>query len=609
MSNSLNTPPAAPPTPTQDGTLGTVIAALRDFWRLAGPYWRSSGRGYAVLLTITLGVATLANALLQLGVNTWFGGFFNAIDAHESHSVLQYVFIFIVLAAGLMVVAAVQIRIKASLQIGWREWITDRLINHWLEHGHNFMLSFRADEYDNPDHRIGEDVRMVTEAAVDFAAGLINSALLLLIFIGALWSLSGIIHVPLGPVSLAMPGYLVAAAIAYAAISTVMTHWLGKPLVRLSEERHAREGDFRFSLVRVRENAEGAALLRGETVERAGLRRVFDRLIGAFQAQMNLETKLTFATTCFTVANPVVPLLIASPQFLAGNISLGELMQISQAFVQVQVALGFFVDNYMRLSDWMAGINRIVRLDLACAAHDLAKDDGSNRIEICEGPDDVLRLVDLTVASADGDVMIDGATVAIAAGEKVLVQGDVGVGKTTLFRALAGLWPWGSGRIETPPYRQMMFVSHRPYVPSGNLKAAMAYPKAAEEIADSAAREALARCGLGRFADKLTTEARWDQVLSEAEQQRLAFARLLLHRPRWVVMDEATSELDPASEADLMSIFRAELAGTTVITIAQRQSLKSLHDRTLTLVLTADGSRLVRAATAPTLFDRLKSLG
>jgi len=607
MSDSSNTPRAVAPTQADDGTIGTVIGALRDFWHLAGPYWRSSGRGYAVLLTIALGIATLANALLQLGVNTWFGGFFNAIDAHDSRSVLHYVFVFIALAAGLMVVAATQIRIKASLQIGWRQWITDRLVNHWLEHGHNFMLSFRADEYDNPDHRIGEDVRMVTEAAVDFAAGLINSALLLLIFIGALWSLSGLVHLPLGPVSIPIPGYLVAAAILYAAISTILTHWLGKPLVRLSEERHAREGDFRFSLVRVRENAEGAALLRGETVERAGLQRVFDHLIRAFQAQMNLETKLTLATTCFTVANPVVPLLIAAPQFLAGNISLGELMQISQAFVQVQLALGFFVDNYMRLSDWMAGINRIVRLDLACAAHDIDKDDGSSRIEIKEGPDDVLRLVDLTLASADGDVMIDGATVAIVAGEKVLVQGDVGVGKTTLFRALAGLWPWGSGRIETPPYRQMMFVSHRPYVPTGSLKAALAYPKAADDIADSAAREALARCGLGRFADKLGTDARWDQVLAEAEQQRLAFARLLLHRPRWVVMDEATSELDPAAEADLMAIFRAELAGTTVITIAQRESLKSFHDRTLTLVLTAYGAHLVKAGATP--FDRVKSLG
>jgi putative ATP-binding cassette transporter len=259
----------------------------------------------------------------------------------------------------------------------------------------------------------------------------------------------------------------------------------------------------------------------------------------------------------------------------------------------VQLALGFFVDNYARLSDWMAGVNRIVRLDSACAVLD-EPDGSAHHIEVRASTENVLRFVELTVASPDGDVMIDGASATIAAGEKVLIQGDVGVGKSTLFRAIAGLWPWGRGIIERPPTEETMFVSHRPYVPVGTLRMALAYPSPAEYVDTAAARQALTRCGLGRLADHLDVEDRWDQVLSEAEQQRLAFARLLLHRPAWIVIDEATSELDGAAEADLMAIFRNELAASTLVTVAQRSNLAALHDRTLALVRSPAGSHLVR---------------
>ncbi len=533
--------------------------------------------------------------MLQLRLNIWLGEFFDAIDAHVAAAVWRGVFIFFALAGGLMLIGAAQLFLKAALQIGWRTWMTEQLIDRWLVRGHGFNTQISGEVYDNPDYRIAEDVRMVAESAVDFVAGLINSALLLIIFMGTLWALSGVITIGWGSIGFSVPGYLVFAAIAYAATTTMLTHLLGSPLVKLSEERHAREGDFRFHLVRVRENAEGMTLLRGETIEREGLKGVFARLATAFRAQMRLETRLTLATTCFTVLNPVLPMLIAAPQFLAGEITLGDLMRISQAFVLVQLALGFFIDNYIRLSDWMAGVNRIVALNTAFAEHEAPRN-VITRIERRQSTDAVIRLRNLTVASPDGDVMIDAADATIARGERVLLTGDVGIGKTTLFRAIAGLWPWGRGVIEVPSDERIMFVAHRAYVPAGSLRIAISYPGHAEQFEDAALRAALSRCGLGRFADKLDEEARWDQVFSEAEQQRLAFVRLVLHKPDWVVMDEATSELDEPAESDLMSLFANELKGTGLVTIAQRAGLRRFHDRVLMFIRTESGAHLVKSS-------------
>ncbi len=586
---------ATPP----DGTVAALTTALHQFWTLAGAYWRSGERRRAWIVTAALVAATLCNALLQLRMNLWLGSFFNSIEAHAVAVIRHDIFVFLALAAGLMTTAATLIYLKAALQVGWRAWIASSLIDRWLDHGHSFLLRFKGDEYDNPDHRIGEDVRMVTEAAVDFSAGLVNSVLLLVIFVGTLWVLSGTVPISAGGMTVALPGYLVFAAVAYAAASTLLTHLLGHPLVKRSERRHAREGDFRFNLVRIRENAEGAALLHGEAVERATLRRVFDRLVVAFQSEMRMVTRMTLATTWFTVMSPVLPLLIAAPQYLNSQITLGELMQISQAFVQVQVALGFFVDNYARLSDWLAGINRIVRLEAACRELDAVSHDGRTRIDRRPSADGVLRLTNVSVATPAGDIVIDGATAVVQPGERVLVTGDVGIGKTTLFRALAGLWPWGKGIIEVPDESRMMFMPHRPYLPAGTLRTALAYPHAADEFDEATLREAMARCGFDGLTEKLDVEARWDQILSDAEQQRLAFVRLLLQRPAWVVMDEALSELDEAAVVALMSAFRNELAGTALLRMATRSVFADFHDRVLLLTRSHGSTHLVKAVPAP----------
>lgn len=566
---------------------------LSDFWVLARQYWRSEVRSRA--WGLGLGAATLVHALLQLRLNLWLGDFVDALEARMGTAVWRDLAVFLLLALGLMTSAAAQIGFKMTIQAGWRRWITRYLIDRWLAHGHSYVLRFKDSEYDNPDYRIAEDVRLVTEASVDFAVGLINSVLLLTMFLAVLWSLSNVLQFSVGGLNIRIPGYFVLAAVAYAIITTTLTHMLGRTLVTVSGDLHAREGDLRYNLVRVRESAEGIAFLRGEADERRILDGIFGHLLASWRTLTGLQTRLAWLTTGFTVATPVVPLLIGAPQYLAGEITLGGLVQASQAFVQVQLALGFVVDNYARLSDWLAGIRRIVRLDAAITeieGHAAAP--GERHVIIQPTAEGVLRFVALNLDGPDGTVVIDNASAAIRCGEKVLIVGDSGIGKTTLFRAIAGLWPWGSGTIEVPEAQRIMFMPHRPYIPPGTLQAALAYPDPAERFTDEALQAALMRCGLGHYADKLATDARWHEAMPEGEQQRLAFARTLLHRPDLVLMDEGTSELDDAAEADMMSLFTKELAGTTLVSMGQRVSLPTFHDRTLTLTRSENGAHLMK---------------
>lgn len=589
-----------PSRPATDAAVGSIAGSLRAVWRLVGGYWHGENKRDAWGLSLGLALVTLGHVLLQLRLNLWLGDFFNALDLRAGATIIRDLAVFALIALGVMAATAAQLRLKMAMQIGWRRWITRRLVDRWLADGHSYILHFRDGELDNPDYRIGEDVRLFTEGAVDFATGLLNSGLLLVIFLGVLWSLSGGAAITLGGVELAVPGYLVYVAVAYAGLSTVLTHLLGRRQIAIRGELHAREGDFRYDLVRVREDAENVAFLRGEANERRGLAQVFERLAATWRSLMGLQTRLAWVTTGFTVLTPVMPLVVAAPQFIAGTMSLGALIQASQAFVQVQLAMGFVIDNYARLSDWMAAIRRI--LQLAAAIDDVEREaatPGDRRIALRPSADGALRFVDLKVDGSDGTVVIDDASAAIQPGERVLVIGESGVGKTTLLRAIAGLWPWGSGTIELPGDKRMMFMLHRPYLPPGTLREALAYPEPPERFGAAELRAALTRCGLDRLVDRLDEAARWDEVMAEGERQRLAFARLLVHRPNWVLMDEATSELDDAAEADMMSLFKTELAGTTLISTGQRPSLAAFHDRTLTLARSPDGAHLIKGPPKP----------
>lgn len=589
---------------------------LRRFVRLAAPFFRGAGSWRAWLLAAGLIVLTLAQIAIQVRFNLWNRDFFNALEARDRNAFLWQMVLFVALAVASMGTAVYQLYVKQLLQLRWRGWLTDRLIADWLSDGRHYQLSHTGTQgADNPDQRIAEDARVSTEMAVEFAVGILNAVLMLVSFIGILWTLSGPLHVALASYEFDIPGYMVFAAIVYAGIGSSATWLVGRPMVAINVARNSAEGNLRFGLVRVRESGEGIALIRGEADERRGLAAAFAAVAEVWRNLMRSQRRLMWLTSAYGMLGTVFPTIVASPRYFAGAITLGGLMQIAAAFAQVQIALNWFVDNFPRIAEWRSSVERLLTFqDALRDLEDLEAGDGDSRIAVIEGTDsrgrEILEFRDVKVAYPDGAIVIEEATARINAGERVLIKGESGTGKSTLFRAIAGLWPWGSGEIKAPPAASRMFMPQRPYLPLGSLRAAIAYPAPATSFAGPAVHDALARVGLSHLAGRLDETERWDRLLSLGEQQRLAFARLLLHRPRWVFMDEATAALDEANQAAMMELFLTELQDTAVISIGHRPGLEAYHQRTLTLVKNPDGARLgVRRRPAParrgSLFQRL----
>jgi putative ATP-binding cassette transporter len=392
---------------------------------------------------------------------------------------------------------------------------------------------------------------------------------------------------------------MVWAALIYAGFGTFITYIVGRPIVAANVGQNAAEADYRYALVRLRENSEGVALIRGEDDEQKGLTGFFASVFAATIRLMRTQRRLMWLTSGYGMIGMVYPTLVASPRYFSGVITLGGLMQITAAFGQVQTGLTWFVDNFPRIAEWRSNVERLLEFELALGttAEATSETGESTVISLVEASlelgEEALSFRDLQIAHADGSIVIGETNTKIAKGERVLIVGDSGSGKSTLFRAIAGLWPWGAGSIFHPPRDDMMFMPQRSYLPLGTLRAALAYPAPLKSFAKSAVKAALERCGLGYLIERLDEIERWDRVLSVGEQQRVAFARLLLHKPGWVFMDEATSALDEEIQKSMMNLFRDELAGSTLISIAHRPGLDAFHDRTLSLIKSATGAHLV----------------
>ena len=567
---------------------------FRRFAHLAGLYlkgerrWRARGLVVAVLLLTVLQIG------VQVRFNIWNRDFFNALETRDRAAFFGQIALFVGLALASMVTAVFQLYARQMLTLDWREWLVLRQQHRWLEGGRHYRLSFLPDAADNPDQRISENTRWATQIAVDMAVGLVQSLLMLVSFVGILWTLSGPLYLSLLGAEAVIPGYMVWAALLYAGVGSGLTYLIGRPMVAINLRRNQAESDHRFALVRLRESSESVAMIRGEADEERGLRRAFDRVVAVMKELMRSERHLMWLTSAYGMLLTVFPALVASPRYFAGAITLGVLMQITQAFYQVTTALNWFVDNFPRLAEWRSHVERVVEFE--DTLDDADQVEGESVIEIEEGPlpdgREVLAFQDLRIDQVDGSVVIQEANAEIAAGEKVLIVGESGSGKSTLFRAIAGLWPWGAGRICTPPRAHMMFMPQRPYLPLGTLRAAVAYPAAPDRFAAETVAEAVTRCGLPHLVERLEEEERWDRILSLGEQQRLAFARMLLHRPRWVFMDEATAALDEANQDMLLRLFQEEMAGSTLVSIGHRPGLDAYHDRILTLVRSAEGAWL-----------------
>ena len=564
------------------------------FWRLARGYFNGEDKRRARQLAAGVLLLTVLQIGIQVRFNLWNRDFFNALESRDRDAFFGQMGLFLGLTVASMATAVFQLYVRQLLQLDWRRWLVLHLQHRWLQNGLHYQLNFLPDSADNPDQRMSENARWATAMAVDMAVGLITSVLMLVSFVGILWTLSEPLHLAFGATEFDIPGYMVFAALLYAGIGSALTWFIGRPMVEANVRRNEAESDHRFALVRLRESSEGIAMIRGEADEERGLARAFDHVANVMRDLMRSERRLMWLTSAYGMLLTVFPVLVASPRYFAGAITLGGLMQIASAFGQVTSSLNWFVDNFPRIADWRSHVERVVELEETLDTAERIESD--SLISVVEGPlpdgREVLAFHDLQIAHVDGAVVIGEANAEIAAGEKVLIVGESGTGKSTLFRAITGLWPWGAGEIRTPPRAHMMFMPQRPYLPLGSLLAVVAYPLPPRRFTVAQATEALERCGLPHLVPRLDEEARWDRTLSLGEQQRLAFARLLLHRPRWVFMDEATAALDEENQDRMMALFREELADSALVSIGHRPGLDAFHDRTLTLVRSPEGARL-----------------
>ena len=471
---------------------------------------------------------------------------------------------------------------RMRLQVRWRQWLTRKLIDRWLADRHFYQLTIVHTDADNPEARIAEDGRIAIELLVDFSLGVLNALLAAVSFIGILWVVGGALTVA----GFSIPGYMVFACIIYSAITTLSMFLLGRPLVRRVEDKAAGEAQLRYELTRVKDNAETIAMIGGDDDERGRLDVTLSDVVKRWLGVVVWQGRMMWLNGANLVLAPVVPLLLGAPKYLAGEMTLGSLMQAATAFMQVQVALNWLADNAMRLADWFASSHRVTQLSDAIdrLEESLGPVGQSETIKLGFSPDNRVYLRHLNIALHDGKLMIDGAEAIIQPGEKVLLKGDSGSGKSTLIRAMAGLWPWGSGEILRPEGSYIAFMPQRPYFPLGTLRTALLYPHAEQTVPDEAIREALTRCGLEHLIPRIDEIDQWSSLLSGGEQQRLAFARVLIHPPDILIMDEPTSSLDELSQFRMMEYMRDLLPNAMVIHSGHRPGLERFHDREIILV-------------------------
>ena len=570
-----------------------IISTLATVWRIAGPYFRSEDRWPGRILLAAVIAIELAIVGINVLLNQWNARFYNALQDRNWNAFTYELLYFCVLATIFIVLAVYQLYLNQWLQIRWRRWMTRTYLDHWLTGANHYRMQLLGDAADNPDQRIAEDIRQFIDGGANgvgilpIGLGLLNSVVTLASFSVILWNLSATAPLHLFGTTWAIPGYLFWAALIYAVAGTALTHLVGRPLVALNFQQQRYEADFRFSLVRVRENSEQIALLEGEAAERDQLLDRFGRLVGNWMAIMSRTKRLTFLTAGYGQIASVFPIVVISPAYFAGVVQLGGLTQTASAFGSVQGALSFFVDTYRRLAEWRAVIERLEGFDRSVdAARTVAA--APPVIELAPTEGAAVRFDELAVRLPNGVPLVSAHDVVIGPGEHVLVSGPSGAGKSTLFRALAGVWPFGQGAIRLPKDAKAMILPQRPYFPIAPLAAAVAYPAEPGRFDPADVAELIAAVGLPRLSERLDEEAHWNRMLSLGEQQRLGIARALLHAPDFLFLDEATASLDEPAEAALYRLIGERLPHAAVISIGHRATLAAFHRRRLAFAREGD---------------------
>ena len=564
---------------------------------MAAPYWHSEDRRVARGLLVVVIALNLGIVYLNVLLNKWNNGFYNALQDKNRSAFLHQLIRFSWLAALYIVVAVYQLYLNQMLQIRWRRWMTERYLRAWLADGAYFRMQLGAGETDNPDQRIAEDLQLFVSASFGLAIGGLRAVLTLISFLAILWGLSGSLMIPLGHSFFRVPGYMVWTALLYAIIGTWLTNRIGRPLVRLNFDQQRFEADFRFGLVRLRENAEGVALYHGETDELRGFQQRFAEVVRNFWNIMRRQKRLTWLTSGYAQAAVIFPFLVAAPRYFRGALQLGGLIQTATAFGQVQDSLSFLVSSYTDIAAWRSVVERLAGFDRVL---ERVRSDRAPAIAFAHGDAGHLALEDVDVDLPDGRQLISGVDLSLARGDTALLEGRSGVGKSTLIRAIAGIWPFGEGVIRIARGARVLVLPQKPYLPIGTFRDVVSYPSSTAGIDDATLREALDAVGLPALAARLDEEAHWALQLSPGEQQRIAFARALIHRPDWLFLDEATSALDEATEARLYRLVREQLPAAGIFSVGHRATLRALHARELVVRPSQNGPASVVEVTTTT---------
>ena len=587
-SNATIPIPATPLAPPARGWLGF----LRQFFDLAGGYWQGDGRWRARALTLLLVVLTVGQVALAVALNHWTQSLFDALEQRALDRFLLLIGLLALIIGSNLAVVTLHLRVKRRIQIDWRSWLTGRVVDEWMRAGRHYQVTHLPGAHDNPDGRIAEDARITTEYAIELAHSLFYCIALLISFTQILWVLSADLRVGFGGADVHVPGLLVWIAVLYSLTGTTVALLLGRPLVRAADGRQTGEANFRFGLVRGRESALAIALQRGEATERLRLFGLFGGAARAWNRQTTALTYVFLFTASWSVLSQVFPVLVAAPHYIAGAITLGVLMQTTQAFQQMTAALAWPIDNLARVAEWRASVERVQGLHEALSRLDRAERSESSIIATDEAGSRSLTFEELSIATPAGAPLVDAFTNELHPGDRVLVSGDA-TALAALFKAVAGLWPWGRGRIVLPRDARPFFMPPRTYLPVGTLHDAVSYPASADSFDEAHIRDALLKVGLDHLVQRLGEIDDWEQALTIDEQQRLGFARLVLQRPNWIFIQEATDALDTQGEEEMIALLEAEFPEACIVLSGRSPVLAAFGRRKLVLRRT-DGSTVVQ---------------
>jgi len=553
------------------------------FLKLAGPFWNSEEKAVIRSRTYTLIGLTLIQIVLAVVINKWSANLFNALEQHSLSGFFQQIGLLILIFAASMGVTAFHLLIKRRLQISWRAWLTGRVVERWMQNGRHYQVTHIQGDHSNPDGRIAEDVRIAVDDAIGMGHSLLYSSLMLVSFTTILWNLSGTVILNLGFIQIPVYGHLVWIALIYAAVASYLGWRIGRPLMTTTNVRQTMEANFRFGLVSARENSQAIALIRGEANEQTRLHRLFQEVTEAYDRQTEAWKQIMLFTSGYSVLSMAFPILVSSPRYIFGTITLGVLMQSAQAFQHMASALSWPVDNMAGIAQWRASVERVLGLTEALdALEEKISHPDPHRIQVEKSDRSVLAFRDLCISKLNGEMILCNINAEIGPGERVLIAGHAPTG-AKLFKAIAGLWPWGSGRIELPDDEPMFFMPPRPYLPAGTLREAICYPDGGDRFAQETVVKALRQAGVDDLIELLDETDNWEKSLTREQQQRLGLARLLLNRPKWVLLQEAFDSLDPEGETAMLRLICQEIPETTLLSITNQPTAEAFHERKITL--------------------------